>query len=90
MKKERTLITVQVQPSASRNQVMRYTDGVLHVRIAAPPIRGKANQELVKFLSKVLGVSKSSVTIEKGATSRRKVVLVAGMREEEVKRVIES
>ncbi len=85
---EHTLITVQVQPNASRNRVTSYTDGVLHVRIAAPPVRGKANRELIAFLSKFLGVSKSSISIEKGHTSRRKVIAVEGMGEGEVARVV--
>jgi len=89
MKKERTLITVQVQPGASRNQVARYTDGVLHVRIAAPPVRGKANRELIAFLSDILSVSRSSLSIEKGHTSRRKVIAVEGMEQGEVMERIE-
>jgi len=84
MGEERARVTVQVQPNASRNQVVRYADGVLHVKIAAAPVRGKANQELVRFLSDFLGVSKSSLSIEKGHTSRRKVVLVEGMGEGDV------
>ncbi len=88
MKKEHTLITVQVQPGASRNQVTRYADGVLHVRIAAPPVRGKANRELIAFLSEVLGVSRSRLSIEKGHTSRRKVIQIEGMGEGEVAKVI--
>ena len=89
MEGERARVTVQVQPGASRNQVVRYTEGVLHVRIAAPPVRGKANRELIAFLSDILGVSKSHLSIEKGHTSRRKVIAVEGMGEWEVTRVIE-
>ncbi|HEY91185.1 MAG TPA: YggU family protein [Dehalococcoidia bacterium] len=81
-------LNIQVQPGASRNMITRYADGVLHVKIAAPPVRGKANQELVKFLSKVLGVSKSSVIIEKGTTSRRKVVLVEGMKQADAEAIL--
>ena len=88
MKKEGARITVQVQPGASRNQVTRYTDGVLHVQIAAPPVRGKANRELIEFLSDILGVSRGRLSIEKGHTSRRKVIAVEGMGEGEVARVI--
>ena len=89
MKKERTLITVQVQPGASRNQIARYADGVLHVRIAAPPVRGKANRELIAFLSDILSVSRSSISIEKGHTSRRKVIAVEDMEQGEVMERIE-
>ena len=86
MKKGRTLITVQVQPGANRNQITRYIDGILHIRIAAPPVRGKANRELIEFLSDILSVSRSSISIEKGRTNRRKVIAVEGMGEGEVVR----
>ncbi len=82
-------LTIQVKPGASRNMITRYADGILHVKIAAPPVRGKANQELVKFLSKVLGVSRSSLVIEKGMTSRRKVVLVKGIKQADAEAVME-
>ena len=89
MKEEQTTIVVQVQPNASQNKVTRFEDGVLHLRIAAPPIKGKANRELIKFLSAILGVSKSSITIEKGLTSRRKVVKIEGVTQEEVRERLE-
>jgi len=54
-------------------------DGILRVRIAAAPLKGKANKELIGFLSEVLGVSKSSIRVEKGLASRRKLVLVKGL-----------
>lgn len=72
-------IPVHVQPNARRNEVLGFEDGVLRVRIAAPPVKGKANKELVDFLSKLLGVSKGSITIEKGLTSRRKVIAIYGL-----------
>jgi len=59
------------------------------VKIAAPPVKGKANQELVRFLSDILGVAKSNITIEKGLTSRRKVVGIRGVTKEEVARELE-
>ena len=54
------------------------------MKIAAPPVEGKANIELVDFLSEVLGVSKSRITIEKGTTSRRKLIAMEGLTEAEV------
>jgi hypothetical protein len=77
--KLQTKIVAQVQPNARQNEVTGFKDGVLHVRIAAPPVGGKANQELIKFLSALLGVSKTSLTIEKGVTSRRKLIGVTGL-----------
>ena len=56
--------------------MLGFEEGVLRVRIAAPPVKGKANKELVDFLSQLLGVNKGSITIEKGLTSRRKVIAI--------------
>jgi len=84
VKEKHTTITVQAQPNASQNKVTRLEEGVWYLKIAAPPIKGKANQELLKFLSDTLGVSKSSLTIEKGVTSKRKVIAIRGLRQNQV------
>jgi uncharacterized protein (TIGR00251 family) len=77
-------ITVRVQPNAKRNEIVRLENNVLYLRIAAPPVKGKANAALLAFLSDILGVSKSCLSIEKGATSRTKVIAVEGMSQAEV------
>ncbi len=76
---EQARIIVYVQPNAAQNQVLGFKDGILQVRIAAPPVKGKANQELISFLSSIWEISKSSLTIEKGATSKRKVIVISGL-----------
>ena len=64
MREQETIrITARVQPNASRNEVLGFKDDVLLIRIAAPPIKGKANRELITFLSDILGVNKSNLTI---------------------------
>lgn len=78
------LLHLRVHPSARKNELVGFTDRVLEVRVAAPPVKGKANQELITFLSKTIGVSKSSLTITRGHTGRSKVVAVAGLTQEEV------
>ncbi len=83
-------VVVRVQPNAGRTEVLRYQDGTLHVRIAAPPVKGRANQELISFLSEALGVSKSRLNIERGLTDRTKVISVEGLAQEQVTRLIES
>ncbi len=77
-------IPLRVQPNAAGNEVVGLIAGVLQVRVAAPPVRGKANQELLAFLSRTLGVSKGAITIVKGHTSRNKVIAVSGLNREEV------
>ena len=80
-----TTILVQVQPNASSNKVARFEGGIWHLRIAALPVKGKANRELIKFLSDILDVSKASLTIEKGVTSKRKIITIEGLTQEEVR-----
>ncbi|HEY41606.1 MAG TPA: YggU family protein [Dehalococcoidia bacterium] len=77
-------ISVRVQPNAKRTELVGFDDGVLHLKIAAPPVKGKANAALLAFLSDILGVSKSRLSIAKGATSRSKVIVIDGMSQEEV------
>jgi len=83
-------ITVRVQPNAKRNEVVRFEGGVLHIKIAAPPVKGKANHEMVRLLADVLGVPKTSITVERGATSRMKVITIDGMSLDEVRTRIEN
>jgi len=64
-------IAVQGHPGAKRNEVVRFEEGVWHIKIAAPPMEGKANKELIEFLSELLDISKSRIGIDKGATGRR-------------------
>lgn len=77
-------ITVKVTPNAGRNEITGIKEGVLQVRIGAPPDKGKANKELVDFLSRTLGVKKSSVLIVKGQASRNKVIVIEGLSAEDV------
>lgn len=72
-------LQLQVQPRASRTEVAGPHGGALRIRLAAPPVDGEANAELVAFLAKRLRVPKAAVTIVRGASGRRKVVEVAGV-----------
>jgi uncharacterized protein (TIGR00251 family) len=82
-------LEVKVTPNAGRNAISGLKDGVLQVKIAAPPDKGKANKELIDFLSERLGVRKSAVTIIRGETGRNKIIDIMGMdREEALKRLL--
>ena len=83
----RSRISVHVQPMARRSQVMGFVDGVLRVRLSAAPVEGRANEALVKLLAERLGVRRSRVAILRGMASRNKVVEVAGLDDEEVRRL---
>lgn len=56
-----------------------FAEGVLRVHVAAPPVAGRANRELVELLSAWLGVPKSRVAIERGASGRSKSVVIHGL-----------
>ncbi|MFH0777298.1 MAG: DUF167 domain-containing protein [Candidatus Eisenbacteria bacterium] len=80
------LLTVRVQPRASRTEIVSLMpDGSVKVKLKAQPERDQANRELVSLISGSLGVPLSSVSIVKGRASRLKVVLVAGMNDEEAR-----
>ena len=76
---------VRVVPRASKNEVVGVQAGALKVRLTAPPVRGAANEALVEFLARSLGVRRGQVEIVRGHTSRRKLVRVAGLPAQEVR-----
>ncbi len=78
------MLQLRVHPNAARSKVIGFSDVVLQVRVAAPPVKGKANKELIALLSQVLGVSKGTLNISKGHTSRSKVITIDGLSQEEV------
>ena len=69
-------IRVRVVPRAKKNRILGWQGDALRVHIAAPPIKGKANEALVKFLADEWGVSRASVKIIKGETAREKALAV--------------
>ena len=75
---------VRVVPRASKEGVAGFEGGVLRIRLNAPPVEGKANEALVRFLAKELGVSRGSVTLVSGEKGRNKIVRIDGMTSEAV------
>lgn len=70
------MLTLHVQPGASRTGIAGVHGGALKLRLAAPPVDGKANAELLRFLAEAFGVQLRQVTLVRGAASRRKTVRV--------------
>ena len=77
-KDDHFILRVKVQPRAKKSEIVGVQDDRLKVRLKAPPVDGKANAELVRFLSTLLDVSKSKVEIVSGQTSRLKTVKILG------------
>lgn len=78
-KDDTVFIHVYVQPRASRTEVVGPHGDALKIRLAAPPVDGAANEELIRFLAKLLGTSVSRVSVVSGESSRQKVVAVEGV-----------
>lgn len=72
-------MAVHAQPGAKRDAIVGEYDGKLKVALTAPPVDGKANEKLMKFLASELGVAKSVLTLITGDTNRSKRLLVRGM-----------
>ena len=77
-------IGVYVQPRASKSELAGLHDGLLRIRLAAPPVDGAANAALAVFIADKLGIAKSRVRIVSGLTGRRKVVRIDGVTPEAV------
>ena len=71
------LLLLSVVPNAKRTEVDGLHDGALRVRLAAPPIDGRANDALIAWLAKQLGVARRDVELLRGESSRRKQVAIA-------------
>jgi uncharacterized protein len=75
---------IRVVPRASRREIAGVQNDALKLRITAPPVEGKANEECIRLLAEVLGVKKAQVTIIAGHTARTKTVSVAGLKAAEI------
>jgi len=73
------VFNVKVVPRASRSELVGEQDGALRVRIAAPPVDGAANEELIRLLARKLEVKPSAVAILSGQGSRTKRITVRGI-----------
>lgn len=72
-------IAVRVVPRASRTELAGRHGDALRIRLAAPPVGGVANAELIRLVARLVGVARSDVSIIRGGQSRDKLVLVTGV-----------
>jgi uncharacterized protein len=90
MSNVQTKVPVKVLPNAARNEILGVQNGVWRIKIAAPPDKGKANKELIDYLSEILAVKKIDLAVLRGHASRDKVVAVEGLSQAEVDRRLTS
>ncbi|NJR65660.1 MAG: DUF167 domain-containing protein [Leptolyngbyaceae cyanobacterium CRU_2_3] len=68
------ILRVKVKPNAKKQEIQTAEDGSLIVHLKSPPVNGKANAELIKLLAAEFKVSKSSIQIKSGLSSKQKLV----------------
>ena len=79
---------VKVQPNASKTCAGGREGEILKIRLAAPPVDGKANEALIEFVARGLSIPRSCVHIRSGVSSRRKVIQVEGCSKEKFVRFL--
>ncbi|MBT3182221.1 MAG: YggU family protein [Deltaproteobacteria bacterium] len=77
-----------ITPRSSRRTIRGVRNGALAVSLQSPPVDGQANAELIKFISKLLGIPKSNVQIIKGQLSRHKSLIIHDVNIEDVIRLL--
>jgi uncharacterized protein len=75
-------LTLHVQPGAKRSEIAGLHGEALKIRLAAPPVEGRANEALQKFIAELFSVPLRQVELKQGAQSRHKVVAVSGSKVE--------
>ena len=78
------LLPVRAMPRAAKNEIQGAHGDALKVRLQAPPVEGKANQALIRFLSDALDIPRSQLSIVSGETGRNKAVLITGITREDL------
>ena len=78
-------LAVRLQPRARANEIVGERDGVLVVRVTAPPVDGRANDALCRLIASGPGVGVQRVSVVRGASAREKVVCVQGIELEELR-----
>ena len=80
---EGTLLHLRVQPRASRDEILGWQDGVLRVRVAAPPVEGETNAAVVALVARALRIAPSTVRVVRGKRGRDKLVRLTGLGDDE-------
>jgi hypothetical protein len=81
--------SIQVVPRSSKCEIMGIFNNTLKIRLTAPPVEGKANEECLRFLSSLFNVARNRLSIVGGQTSRKKTIQVSGMGSTEMEGLLE-
>ena len=82
------IISVRVQPRAPRTNIVGELGGALKIRLAAPPLDGEANEELLRFLAQIFNLPRKEIEIISGEKSRNKQLRIKGISVDQIRREI--
>lgn len=71
-------IKISVMPNSSKTFLVGLVEGMLKIKLNAPPLEGRANKETIEFFSKLIGIPKTSISILRGDKSKLKTLLIKG------------
>jgi len=81
-------IAVRVQPGAKKEAILGFADGVLRLRVTAPPVEGRANDAVLELVARAVGVRPSQVTLLRGARSQDKLLRIDGVSQQRAEDVL--
>jgi uncharacterized protein (TIGR00251 family) len=84
-----TLLALKVIPRYSKNRWLGIENGELKIKIMAPPVDGAANEATLVFISELLGMAKTNLSVERGITSRHKLIKIKGLDVQKAKETLE-
>jgi len=83
-------LSVRVTPKAARDRILGFDGDTVRIAVTAPPVEGRANDAVVKFLAKTLDLPASRFCVVRGHTQRNKVIAVDGLSGEEARSRLEA
>ena len=83
-----TLLSVKLQPRASKNEIGALLGDELKIKVTAPPVDAAANQALIELLAEKIGCSRGKVELIRGHTSRHKTVMLHGFKPEDIRQIL--
>lgn len=88
--KDGVVLTLHIQPGAKKTEIVGLHGEALKLRLAAPPVDGKANAALLEFLARKVGASRSALELVSGQTSRTKRVRIEGFAADELQALLQA
>ena len=84
------IVKVKITPKSKINKIINFDNDILKIKIKAIPEKGRANEELIYFLSEILNLSKSNIKILTGPTAKIKLIQIDGISQDDFNRIIKN